>query len=87
MRLIDADALIRIAMSDGHYDLVHAVEIERAATIEPKRGKWVEARICEMPIYPDGQKMCSVCKTIMPYTWEKMPPYCFGCGAKMDKEG
>ena len=47
-------------------------------------GRWVEAKVGGMSLYPDGQKMCSVCGQIMPSRWETMPPFCFGCGAKMD---
>lgn len=50
------------------------------------RGEWVEATSGVMHVYPDGQVMCSVCKQRMPLTWKKTPPYCFGCGAKMDGE-
>ena len=47
-------------------------------------GEWVEAKSGSMGLYPYGQKMCSLCKTIMPSAWEGMPPYCYGCGAKME---
>ena len=66
-----------------------ADEIEGAPTAESApvvHGEWVEAKINEMSLYPDGQKMCSVCGQIMPQAWVKMPPYCFGCGAKMGRE-
>ena len=49
-------------------------------------GEWIEAKLNGMSLYPDGQKMCSVCGQIMPSRWEAMPPFCYGCGAKMDKE-
>lgn len=47
-------------------------------------GEWVEAKSGSMSLYPYGQKMCSLCKTIMPSAWKVMPPYCYGCGAKME---
>ena len=49
-------------------------------------GRWVEAKLNGMSLYPVGQKMCSVCGQIMPSRWETMPPFCYGCGCKMDKE-
>jgi len=49
-------------------------------------GRWIEAKVGGMSLYPDGQKMCSVCGQIMPSRWETMPPFCYGCGAKMDGE-
>ena len=49
-------------------------------------GEWIEAKLDGMSLYPDGQKMCSVCGQIMPSRWETMPPFCFGCGAKMNAE-
>lgn len=48
------------------------------------RGEWVEAKSGVMSVYPPGQVMCSVCKQRMPSQWKKMPPYCYGCGAKME---
>ena len=47
-------------------------------------GEWVEANLNGMSLYPVGQKMCSVCGQIMPSQWETMPPFCYGCGCKMD---
>ena len=51
------------------------------------RGKWVEAKSGVMSVWPPGQVMCSVCGQRMPSQWKKMPPYCYGCGAKMESEG
>jgi hypothetical protein len=50
------------------------------------RGEWIEAMQGEMHLYPDGQKMCSICGQRMPHKWEKMPPYCFACGTKMEEQ-
>ena len=63
--------------------------IGEATNMIPKpvvHGEWVEAKVGGMSLYPDGQKMCSVCGQIMPSRWETMPPFCFGCGAKMNAE-
>lgn len=51
------------------------------------RGEWVEAKSGVMSVWPPGQVMCSVCGQRMPSQWKKMPPYCYGCGAKMESEG
>ena len=48
------------------------------------RGEWIEAKSGVMSVWPEGQVMCSVCGQRMPSQWEKMPPYCYGCGAKME---
>lgn len=93
MRLIDADALLtdieKTIEESGCVN--HESEImdcvEYAPTIDLiKHGKWIEAMVGCMHLYPCGQKMCSVCGCIMPSQWKKMPPYCYGCGAKMDSE-
>ena len=56
----------------------------RADAVPVVRGEWVEAKSGVMSVYPPGQVMCSVCKQRMPSQWKKMPPYCYGCGAKME---
>lgn len=89
MRLIDADALTKKAVEcNNKHEFGESVvcisDINDAPTIDPvKHGRWVEAMQREMHLYPDGQKMCNVCHTIMPSTWNTMPPFCFGCGADM----
>ena len=56
-----------------------------AADVAPVvHGKWIEAKLNGMSLYPVGQKMCNICGQIMPSQWETMPPFCYGCGAKMD---
>ena len=56
-----------------------------AADVAPVvHGEWVEAKVNGMSLYPVGQKMCSVCGQIMPSRWKTMPPFCYGCGCKMD---
>ena len=59
-----------------------AVTAERDAAVA--HGEWVEAKLNGMSLYPVGQKMCSICGQIMPSQWETMPPFCYGCGCKMD---
>lgn len=49
-------------------------------------GEWIEAKSGVMSVWPPGQVMCSVCEQRMPSQWKKMPPYCYGCGAKMEVE-
>ena len=49
-------------------------------------GEWVEAKSGVMSVWPPGQVMCSVCGQRMPSQWKKMPPYCYGCGAKMEEK-
>ena len=53
-------------------------------TVPVVRGEWVEAKSGVMSVWPPGQVMCSVCGQRMPSQWKKMPPYCYGCGAKME---
>ena len=59
----------------------------RADAAPVVRGEWVEAKSGVMSVWPPGQVMCSVCGQRMPSQWKKMPPYCYGCGAKMESEG
>lgn len=84
MRLIDADSIpYRDYLGDDE-PRVYKSQVDNCPTIDPvKHGRWVEAMQGEMHLYPDGQKMCNVCHTIMPSTWNTMPPFCFGCGADM----
>ena len=61
------------------------IDAAPAADVAPvAHGEWVEAKLNGMSLYPVGQKMCSVCGQIMPSQWETMPPFCYGCGCKMD---
>lgn len=95
MRLIDADALIDF-IDCGHLrnplescfserDVVDMLESRSTIEAVPVvRGEWVEAKSGVMSVWPPGQVMCSVCGQRMPSQWKKMPPYCYGCGAKME---
>ena len=67
------------------YDMGYAQGKRDAAPVV--RGEWVEAKSGVMSVWPPGQVMCSVCGQRMPSQWIKMPPYCYGCGAKMESEG
>ena len=72
------------AVSDYH---TYLTTISTAATIDAVpvvRGEWIEAKSGVMSVWPPGQVMCSVCERRMPSQWKKMPPYCYGCGAKME---
>ena len=90
MRLIDADALIQKrnhakAYAPDMYVIGQGYVMD-APTIDAVpvvRGEWVEAKSGVMSVWPQGQVMCSVCGQRMPSQWKKMPPYCYGCGAKM----
>ena len=59
----------------------YASEVDAVPVV---RGEWVEAKSGVMSVWPEGQVMCSVCGQRMPSQWKKMPPYCYGCGAKME---
>ena len=94
MSYIEREALLKHAISlNNPHELgenvvpVSDIEAAPAADVAPvAHGEWVEAKLNGMHLYPVGQKMCSVCGQIMPSRWETMPPFCYGCGAKMDKE-
>ena len=64
------------------YDMGYAQGKQDAVPVV--RGEWVEAKSGVMSVWPLGQVMCSVCGQRMPSQWKKMPPYCYGCGAKME---
>lgn len=97
MRLIDADALIKViqqndymltakhnSMAPGMFTSGIRQAVDESQTIDPvKHGRWV--------CHPDPNKValiCSVCGQVMPFVFEYLPqepPYC-NCGAKMDGE-
>ena len=87
---IEREALKEMFSSDNkplETAICSVIDAAPAADVAPVvHGEWVEAKVGGMSLHPDGQKMCSVCGQIMPSRWETMPPFCFGCGAKMDKE-
>ena len=89
MRLIDADALKQADFQDfSNTDVFNAIDEAPTISAAPVvRGELVEAKSGVMSVWPPGQVMCSVCGQRMPSQWKKMPPYCYGCGAKMESEG
>jgi hypothetical protein len=103
MRLIDADALMKVirehdyplrshfnSTDNGMFTIGVQQAVDDAPTIDAvsvvRCGEWVEAKSGVMSVWPPGQVMCSVCGQRMPSQWKKMPPYCYGCGAKMEVE-
>ena len=85
---IEREALKEMFSSDNNpleTAICSVIDAVPAADVAPVvHGEWVEAKLNGMSLYPFGQKMCSVCGQIMPSQWETMPPFCYGCGAKMD---
>ena len=83
MRLIDADALIKEALTEGAYDYVDAKQIADAPTIDAvpvRHGHW------ETNSDRPDTLICSVCKCGFDM-WKHDPHnFCPNCGAKMDKE-
>jgi hypothetical protein len=82
------DGDCRVIVFDGNtksvIDKCYDSEDKGADVAPVVRGEWIEAKSGVMSLWPPGQVMCSVCKQRMPSQWKKMPPYCYGCGAKMD---
>ena len=87
---IEREALKEMFLSNNkplETAICSVIDAVPAADVAPVvHGEWVEAKVGGMSLYPDGQKMCSVCGQIMPSRWQTMPPFCFGCGAKMNAE-
>lgn len=83
MRLIDADALIEEALTEGAYGYVDAKQIADAPTINVvpvRHGRWKKEPTDSFGFEPDY--ICSVCKKYAPDDWH--PKYCPNCGARMD---
>lgn len=93
MRLVDADALIKLGLQDGAYEYVSVQEIAQAPTIDPvKHGKW---RYDTDP--DDGDLRCSRCGVAWSrceqrhiaeqgiWTLQTLFIYCPRCGARMDE--
>ena len=78
----DSGCWIRYKMFENHLDMAPTAD----AVPVVRCGKWVEAKSGVMSVWPSGQVMCSVCGQRMPNQWKKMPPYCYGCGAKMEEQ-
>ena len=83
MRLIDADALIEEALTEGAYGYVDALQIAIAPTVDAalvRHGQW------ETNSDRPDTLICSVCKCGFDM-WKHDPHnFCPNCGAKMDKE-
>ena len=83
MRLIDADALIEEALTEGAYGYVDAKQIADAPTVDAspvRHGRWK----CNKPCPVCGEDRFKGLDADIWANWE--PPYCPNCGAKMDKE-
>ena len=82
MRLIDADALIEEALTEGAYGYVDAKQIADAPTVDAmpvRHGQWE----CQKPCPVCGEDRFKGLDADIWADWE--PPYCPNCGAKMDK--
>ena len=83
MRLIDADALIEEALTEGAYGYVDALQIAIAPTVDAvpiRHGQW------ETNSDRSDTLICSVCKCGFDM-WKHDPHnFCPNCGAKMDEE-
>ena len=82
MRLIDADALIEEALTEGAYGYVDAKQIADASTVDAvpvRHGHW------ETNSDRPDTLICSVCKYGFDM-WKHDPHnYCPNCGAQMDE--
>lgn len=81
MRLIDADALIEEALTEGAYGYVDALQIAIAPTVDAvpvRHGRWE----CNKPCPVCGEDRFKGLDADIWADWE--PPYCPNCGAKMN---
>ena len=85
-RLIDADALIDEANSDGAYGYVDAKQIADAPTVDAvpvRHGHWIRVSLI-------GVFKCSECGNQIIVADSKFAKevckWCLNCGAKMDEE-
>ena len=82
MRLIDADALIEEALTEGAYGYVDALQIAIAPTVDAalvRHGQW------ETNSDRPDTLICSVCKCGFDM-WKHDPHnFCPNCGVKMDE--
>ena len=82
MRLIDADALIEEALTEGAYGYVDALQIAIAPTVDAvpvRHGQWE----CQKPCPVCGEDRFKGLDADIWADWE--PPYCPNCGARMDE--
>ena len=82
MRLIDADALIEEALTEGAYGYVDALQIAISPTVDAmpvRHGQW------ETNSDKPDTLICSVCKCGFDM-WKHDPHnFCPNCGARMDE--
>lgn len=81
MRLIDADALIEEALTEGACGYVDALQIAIAPTVDVapvRHGRWE----CGKPCPVCGEDRFKGLDADIWADWE--PPYCPNCGAKMN---
>ena len=81
MRLIDADALIEEALTEGAYGYVDAKQIADAPTVDAapvRHGRWE----CGKPCPVCGENRFKGLDADIWADWE--PSYCPNCGAKMN---
>ena len=60
----------------GSVAAMMADALPAADVVEVKHGRWLKE------IDSWRSRECSVCRAV--YSWDKTPPYCPNCGAKMD---
>lgn len=84
MRLIDADALIEEALTEGAYGYVDALQIENAPTVDAVQvvhGRWIDK---------GEYAVCTECGGRSGTQYDGVEPiplmtqFCPNCGAKMD---
>lgn len=98
MRLIDADELLKASRTgkilysndtttDGYTDILLAIEVERAPTVEAEPVKHGEWRTSKHNSLPTDIFVCSVCNGLVIVSTFRnrcMYSFCPNCGAKMD---
>lgn len=87
MRLIDADALVKEANTDGAYGYVDAAQIEAMPTIDPEnlrpQGKWIPYHEADFG-WDEYGRYCSRCKwKVEDDDIRFSMDYCPKCGARM----
>ena len=87
MKLVDADALkAQFEYTTTAVPMKYVVQvIERAPTIEPKQGEWIDTDV-QYQDSGDVERRCSICGYGDRQSPSAIVPYCWHCGAKM-KEG
>ncbi len=101
MRLIDADALIKViqqndymltakhnSMAPGMFTSGIRQAVDESQTIDPvKHGKWILVGTNEHHYETSVEEKCSLCgRYVYRYDTELQDNYCPNCGARMDGE-